>query len=34
MPRSLAEMVRERVLKIINECEKEYNCDEYVADNS
>ena len=30
MPRSLAEMVRE----FIDECEKEYNSDEYVADNS
>ena len=24
----------ERVLKFIDECEKEYNSDEYVADNS
>ena len=34
MPRSLAEMVRELVVKFIDECEKEYNSDEYVADNS
>ena len=30
MPRSLAEMVRE----FIDEYEKEYDSDEYVADNS